>query len=70
MAYVPGQKVAYKQPRKIALAKVLVVAGLTAAMYFGVVFTPPQAQGEDQDVAAMTPVGRYRGRGGRAEPRR
>jgi hypothetical protein len=41
MAYVPGQKTSYRQPRKITLAKVIVVAVLVAAVYFGIVFIPP-----------------------------
>jgi len=41
MAYVPGRKVGYKSPRKITLAKVLVVVGLLAVVYLGATFIPP-----------------------------
>ncbi len=41
MAYIPGKKVSYNKPRKITLAKVLVVAGLVALTYFGATFIPP-----------------------------
>ncbi len=41
MAYVPGQKSTFKAPRKITLAKVLVVIGLTAMVYFSIIFIPP-----------------------------
>lgn len=41
MAYVPGQRARYKTPRKITPAKVLLVAALVAAVYFGSTFIPP-----------------------------
>ena len=41
MAYYPGQKVGYKQPRKITLPKIVVVVGIIAAIYFGLIFIPP-----------------------------
>ncbi|MFH2008082.1 MAG: hypothetical protein ABI333_15985 [bacterium] len=41
MAYYPGQKVRYKQPRKITPAKVGLLVGVLAAIYFGLVFVPP-----------------------------
>lgn len=41
MAYYPGQRVKSTNPRRLTLPKVLLLAGIAAAVYFGLAFFPP-----------------------------